>query len=253
MTLRWTQPTYPRAAGDAPAAGATATDSTGAPGAAEPREAPALPYSAAGAQTAVQADGDEALIEGNDASTQAQGATPSAAAEPAALAEAAKTASTELASTEPSTLADALLRAVQESALQAEQETLRAMAAQSGLPEARLAALLSGAQEKQRAEAPLAPAVRARLIAAEVKGAGADIGLLDADAAARLLDPDAVAVDAQGAVTGVREALAALKRSKGYLFSQPARGAWAQPLGGGAQPLGGVEEAFYRKNPALRK
>ena len=64
----------------------------------------------------------------------------------------------------------------------------------------------------------------------------------------------AVFAKENGTVTGVREALETLKQRKGYLFAPPARGAWAQRVSaGGVQPLTGVEEAFYRKNPGLRK
>ncbi len=249
MALRLTQATYPRAAGDAPAAAeAAASAGTQAPGVPDPPEATALPDGATGTQSAAPEGSNEVQPAQSEATATAQAAPPSADPEPATTETPALTAATD-----PAALASALLLAVQESARQAEADTLRAMAARSGLPEASLSALLREAQQKQRGEMPLSPAVRARLIAAEVKGVGADMGLLDADAAARLMEPDAVTVDAQGAVTGVREALAALKGSKGYLFGQPARGAWAQPMGGGAQPLGGVEEAFYRKNPALRK
>jgi hypothetical protein len=91
-----------------------------------------------------------------------------------------------------------------------------------------------------------------RLAAAEVRRVGAEMGLVDAEIALTLLDPAALAVNEAGEVAGVRDALAALKAEKGYLFAR-AGGAWAERLGGGLVPLTGVEEAFYRKNPALRK
>ena len=96
--------------------------------------------------------------------------------------------------------------------------------------------------------------VARRLLAAEVKSVGAELGLLDPEVALTLIDPSALTVGEDGAVTGVREALESLKQRKGYLFAQPGRGAWAQRVSsGGAPQLSGVEEAFYRKNPALRR
>ena len=47
--------------------------------------------------------------------------------------------------------------------------------------------------------------------------------------------------------------IAALRKEKGYLFAT-GTAAWAQRVGaGGAPALTGVEEAFYRKNPGLRR
>lgn len=221
---------YPHAAGDAPAAPtANGGEPPAEPGPAQPVPEP---QGSAAKPTGTAAPGlSEPAAEGDR--------TPDPAAEDCDT---------------PEALAEVLRRAVDEGALRAQQEALQAMAQRSGLPQERLAELLQAARQRQQsAEAPLPPQVRERLIAAEVKSVGTDMGLLDADAAARLMDPAAISVDAHGAVTGVREALAALKNGKGYLFAPAARGAWAQRMGGGASPIGGVEEAFYRKNPALRK
>lgn len=91
-----------------------------------------------------------------------------------------------------------------------------------------------------------------RLVAAELRRIGEQMGLVDAEVALALIDPEAMTVSEAGEVAGVTEALNALKAQKGYLFAR-AGGAWAERLGGGLASISGVEEAFYRKNPALRK
>ena len=94
--------------------------------------------------------------------------------------------------------------------------------------------------------------LKAKLIEAEIARLGAEMKLIDPEAAWRLMDATAVTVTDDGAVIGLREALETLRQSKSYLFAQG--GAWAQRVGNGGLPrLTGVEEAFYRKNPALRK
>ena len=163
----------------------------------------------------------------------------------------------------PEALKVALLKAVEERTRRAESSVVRSMADQHALPEAALAEMLASARAAQ-AEA-LPPEAQARLDAlnadltrrltlAEVKSVGAEIGLIDPDVAMTFLDTSALTIGEDGTVTGVREALESLRQRKGYLFAPPARGAWAQRVSaGGAAQLSGVEEAFYRKNPALRR
>ena len=158
-----------------------------------------------------------------------------------------------------SALKETLLKAVAERSRRAESSVVRSMAEQNGVPEDTLSGLLTQARAEQAETLP--PEVRKRvetadhrLLLAEVKSVGTELGLVDAEVAVQLMDPAAVTVEENGTVTGVREALETLKQRKGYLFAPPARGAWAQRVSaGGAQPLTGVEEAFYRKNPGLRK
>ena len=157
------------------------------------------------------------------------------------------------------TLKETLLKAVAERSRRAESSVVRSMAEQNGVPEDTLSNLLTQARAEQAEDLP--PEVRKRvetadhlLLLAEVKSVGTELGLVDAEVALQLMDPATVSVTENGTVTGVREALETLKQRKGYLFAAPARGAWAQRVSaGGAQPLTGVEEAFYRKNPGLRK
>ena len=159
---------------------------------------------------------------------------------------------------DPATLAAAVLRAVSERTQRAEHSVIKSMAEQRGLSEGEVRAALEQARAQATEAAPAAtqpqPAAQERLIAAEVKWLGAEMGLIDPEAALRLMDASLVQVEADGTVSGVREALTALAQHKSYLFASPGRGAWAQKLGAGAPPaLTGVEEAFYRRNPGLRK
>ena len=166
-------------------------------------------------------------------------------------------------STPPAGLAETLLKAVEERAGRAEKSVLRSMAEQNGMDEQALAELLAQARTEQAAELPpeardkldaANALVTRRLLMAEVKVIGAELGLIDADVALKLLDTSSVSVGEDGTVSGVREALEALRQSKRYLFSPGYRGAWAQKVGnGGASALSGVEEAFYRKNPTLKQ
>ena len=176
--------------------------------------------------------------------------------------------------------AQTLLRAVEERTRRAERGVLRSMAAQSGMDEEALSQMLTRAGAARDAQAepgmaeeaeelatpevsgePAAPEPRdtraellgRRLIAAEVRRVGAELGLLDAEVALTLIPQAALTIGETGEVEGAREALLNLRARKGYLFGRAA-GAWAQKLdGGGLAPMSGVEEAFYRKNPALRK
>lgn len=161
-------------------------------------------------------------------------------------------------------LAQTLLKAVEERLARAEKSVVRSMAGQNGMEEAELTRLLAQARAAGGEAAPAPESAqqfeqlktrwRERLLAAEVKTVGTELGLLDGEVALKLMDAAALTVAEDGTVGGVREALTALKQSKGYLFGQATRGAWAQKLGfSGIPPLSGVEEAFYRKNPALRR
>jgi hypothetical protein len=167
---------------------------------------------------------------------------------------------------EPATteaLKGTLLKAVEDRARRAQNSVVRSMAEQNGVPEETLTELLSQARAEKATELPpefqqrldeAAAAAALKLKMAEVKAIGAEMGLMDAEVALQLIDPETLTVADNGDVTGVREALESLKQRKSYLFAPPMRAAWAQRVSaGGAPPLSGVEEAFYRKNPALRK
>jgi hypothetical protein len=173
----------------------------------------------------------------------------------------------EPAQTEDSAASEALkgtlLKAVEDRTRRAQSSVVRSMAEQNGVPEETLQELLSQARAEKATELPpelqqrldeAAAAAALKLKMAEVKAVGAEMGLVDTEVALQLIDPETLSVADNGDVTGVREALESLKQRKGYLFAPPARAAWAQRVSAGsAPPVSGVEEAFYRKNPALRK
>lgn len=62
-----------------------------------------------------------------------------------------------------------------------------------------------------------------RLITAEIREIGAQIGLVDTEAAFTLMDKSGISVDDSGAVSGVREALDALIAAKPYLAGRQVR------------------------------
>ena len=91
--------------------------------------------------------------------------------------------------------------------------------------------------------------VRRMQISAEVVKVGTELGLLDSEVALQLLPADAVKVNTKGEVTGVRDALEALKKEKPYLFGGKAAGGMKQ--GAGAPPekdaKSEIMETMYHK------
>lgn len=135
-------------------------------------------------------------------------------------------------------LAATLIKAVETRVGRAERSTVRSIAEQYGMKEDELSAILSKARAEKARELPedakkqISAAMETannRLIAAEVKSEGSTMGLIDAEAALAFLDREKVKVDDKGTVTGVKEALEALKEAKGYLFGPT--GAWGQKQG----------------------
>lgn len=104
--------------------------------------------------------------------------------------------------------------------------------------------------EKQLAEAQEKAAkaekrANARLISAEVRLQSTEMNLVDADAALALMDKANVAVDENGAVKGVKEALEALITEKPWLKKNDTK----QSVGSGTNPpgAGGSEINPWRK------
>lgn len=159
-------------------------------------------------------------------------------------------------------IAAAVLKAVGERTTRAETGVVKSMAEQYGMDESALKAVLDKHKAEQAAKLPeeaqkqidaaKAEVQRMKLETALAKE-GAALGLVDPDAAMLLMPKDAVKVNDKGEVTGLKEALEALQKSKPYLFGSTKPAAMAQKVGG-VSPAGlsPVEEAFYRKNPNIK-
>lgn len=152
----------------------------------------------------------------------------------------------------PDAIVSAVMSALESRQQRVERSITRDMASQYGMTEAELTALLEQHRaEKARQLPPEAQQqidaanarVQALMMQAEVSRLGTAMGLVDADAAIALMDR--TKVQTQGdAITGVQEALDALKASKPYLFGKAAiPQAWGQPQG----QAGDDTEAAFRK------
>ena len=122
-----------------------------------------------------------------------------------------------------------LLSAIESRTQRAENGIIRSFQEQYGMSEAELKELV----QKHKAEVSSKPTeaqqkamdeamsrANARLIASEVKVIGKDMGLVDGDVALSLMDKSKVKVNDDGSVEGVKEALEALQKTKGYLFAE---------------------------------
>ena len=154
----------------------------------------------------------------------------------------------------PDAIVSALMKALEVRQQRVERSVTRDMAAQYGMTEEELTTLLNSHRaEKAKQLSPEAQQqlnaandrVQALLLQNEVTRLGAAMGLVDADAAIALMDRTKVKTEGE-TITGVQEALDALKTGKPYLFGaavqQPAQ-AWGQQHGSG----GDDGEAAFRK------
>lgn len=140
-------------------------------------------------------------------------------------------------------IVSAVLSAIEERQKRAGNAVAKSMAEQYGMNLEELTALLEAKQKENAAK--LSPEAQAQIdaankkmhdmqLAADVAKKGAEMGLVDVDAAIALMDKNNIKYSETG-VEGVQEALDALKTAKGYLFSQPKQqGAWGQQRQGGA-------------------
>lgn len=161
----------------------------------------------------------------------------------------------------PDELAQAFAKALNTRTDRAERSVARSFAEQYGMTEAEVTALLEKAKADKAKAIP--PEVQQQidaaqqkannlLIVAETKSISAELGFIDADVAFQLMDKANVKVDEDGKVTGVKEALEALKTAKPFLASQQQTpGAWGQKQGAGA-PLT-KEQILEIKDPAKRQ
>ena len=127
-------------------------------------------------------------------------------------------------------IADSLAAALDSRRQRAERSVINSFARQNNLSTELLESLI---RQRSQRQSPSIPAdVQAiidkklrdaddRLIRAEIRNAGSQLGLIDSDAAFALMDKSAVGVGDDGSVYGVRESLAELLKDKPYLASRP--------------------------------
>lgn len=123
-------------------------------------------------------------------------------------------------------IANSIVAAIEARSKRTENGIVKSYAEQYGMTEAEITQILDSAK-KQKAAQPTPEQQAAmdkrldmangRLISAEIKAVGGNLGLLDADAASALMDKSKVKVKDDGTVEGVKEALEALKKNKPYL------------------------------------
>lgn len=155
----------------------------------------------------------------------------------------------------PDAIVSALMSALESRQQRVERSVTRDMAAQYNMTEDELTTLLNSHRaEKAKQLSPEAQQqlnaanarVQALLLQNEVTKLGAAMGLVDADAAIALMDRTKIKTEGD-TVTGVQEALDALKTGKPYLFGaaqqQTVSQAWGQQQGSG----GDDAEAAFRK------
>lgn len=140
----------------------------------------------------------------------------------------------------PEALAEAFSKALNTRTDRAERSVARSFAEQYGMTETEVTALLEKAKADKASAIP--PEVQKQidaankrandmLIVAETRAISAELGLIDADVAYQLMDKANVKVDDAGKVTGVKEALEALKTAKPFLAAAQPTGAWGQKQG----------------------
>lgn len=127
---------------------------------------------------------------------------------------------------------------------------------QQGLTEDQMQTAIANYKAAEEAKKPNFAAMQKQIddannlvIHAEIKGLGVAMGLVDADAAVKLMDMSKVKFE-NGKVSGAQEALDALKQDKPYLF-----GTSAKPRATGMSHQGGKEVDRSKKdeaNEALR-
>ncbi len=155
--------------------------------------------------------------------------------------------------------ADALMKAVDDRTSRAEKGVLKSMAEQYGFTEDEAKEIMEKAKAEKASQLPenvqklldeANAKVRKMQISAEVTKVGTELGLLDPDVALQLLPVDAIKISTNGEVTGVKDALEALKKEKPYLFGTQAAGGMKQ--GTGAPPekdaKSEIMETMYHKS-----
>lgn len=165
------------------------------------------------------------------ASTAAATSTEPAAAQASAASTPASTPAPVTTAPKAEDIASALLSALENRTQRVERSVAKSFSEQYGLSEAEIGTILAQAKAQKDAQLPEAAVAEInkqteranrKLITAEVKALGADMGLVDLDTAMLLIKQDGIKVDDDGNVTGVKEALEALRQDKAFLFQTSA-------------------------------
>ena len=135
----------------------------------------------------------------------------------------------------PTLNAEDFLKALESRTQRAEKSVVRSFAEQYGMTEDELTSILDQAKAEKAKKLPddvqrqideAQQKANEVLIAADVRSIGSEMGLLDVDTALLLMDKSRIKVE-DTKVSGVKEALEALKTSKAFLFGQTQPAAWA--------------------------
>lgn len=162
-------------------------------------------------------------------------------------------------------LAEQFMAAITERTNRAERGVVKSMAEQNGLTEEEVTAVLAAVKSAKAKQLP--PEVQAqidaknkaandRLIAAQIRADGLEMGIVDPDVAALLIDKGNVKISDTGVVTGVKDALTALQKAKPYLFGVQPTGQQVSigaKTASGTETYDGVTAAFYELNPKLKR
>lgn len=158
----------------------------------------------------------------------------------------AATTTTQPSTTDTNALVQTLINAVENRTQRAETSVIKSIANQYGMSEAEVSSLLTKARDEKAKALPEDVQKRidertakadAKLINAEIKARSESMGFVDVDVVMAMIDRKGIAVDDDGTVTGVQEALDALKAAKPVLIgAQQPGAAWGQKQGGTAKP-----------------
>ena len=152
-------------------------------------------------------------------------------------------------------IAQALFRAFDRSQQRNVRSISRSFAEEYGMTQQEVETILQKERDRRAAQpTPQQQAILDRanraLVRAQVMNDGAKLGLLDADAALKLMDFSRVSVAEDGTVRGVEDALGALKTQKAYLFGG-AKQQEATGLSHGDAQQSGPDEARLRRDLGL--
>lgn len=185
-------------------------------------------------------------MENTNTTTAAGNGAGSEAANQPVITAAPPTTTPQPSTTDTNALVQTLINAVENRTQRAETSVIKSIANQYGMSEAEVSALLSNAREEKAKALPEDVQKRidertakadAKLINAEIKALSESMGFVDVDVVMAMIDRKGIAVDDEGTVTGVQEALDALKAAKPVLIgSAQQTAAWGQKQGGTAKP-----------------